>query len=247
MTKHAARNLAILSLILLSLLNSTNRGYENFKVSVYSRAYETREMNDVSWIEPRWTELTRQVHVDKVYLETHRDLIVVNEATLNAAKKFFADRGVQTAGGITLTVNERNRFETFCYTNPEHRRKVREIIEYTARQFDEMTKPITLVGGTTVQPTTIARAAGYTFEKVDKFLGRLGKPVGVESYKPYHSTGEDFLHNYLGMCGIPMDLVPEFPVGEKMILLTECAKFDPAIVEKIKSQLVAGRRPRWKW
>jgi hypothetical protein len=420
MTKHAARNLATLGLTLLSLPNGIARGYDNFKVAIYSRAYETRDMNDVSRLEPRWTELTKQVHVDKIYLETHRDLIVVNEATLETAKKFFADRGVQTAGGITLTVNERNRFETFCYTNPEHRRKVKEIVEYTAKHFDEiilddffftnckcelcirakgdkswtdyrldllaksardliigpakavnpkvkvvikypnwyehfqglgfnlevepalfdglytgtetrdpsgnqhlqqylgylifryfenlkpggngggwvdtggmmymdryaeqlwltlfakapeitlfdigqvqrslpqssnvswrgqqtsfdfdeMLKPIPQPDGTTVQPTTIARAAGYTFEKVDKFLGKLGKPIGVKSYKPCHSTGEDFLHNYLGMCGIPMDLVPTFPAEEKMILLTECAKSDPAIVAKIKGQLMAGK------
>jgi len=38
-----------------------------------------------------------------------------------------------------------------------------------------------------------------------------------------------------------MDLVPQFPTEEKMILLTECAKFDPAIVSKIKGQLMAGK------
>ena len=138
MRTRAAGMLAGMSVVLASLSGSVARGYEHFKVSVYSRAYETREMNDVKWIEPRWSEISRQVHVDKIYLETHRDLIVVSEATLEAAKKFFADRGVQTAGGITLTVNERNRFETFCYTNPEHRRKVKEIVEYTARHFDEI-------------------------------------------------------------------------------------------------------------
>lgn len=420
MTRVAGTLVAAWSVLAMSLPANVARGYENFKVSVYCRAYETREMNDVKWIEPRWTELTRQVHVDKIYLETHRDLIVVDEATLTAAKKFFAGRGVQTAGGITLTVNERNRFETFCYTNPEHRRKVQEIVEYTARHFDEvilddffftsckcdlcirakgdqswteyrlgllaeaardlivgpakavnpkvkvvvkypnwyehfqglgfnletepaifdglytgtetrdpsgnqhlqqylgylifryfdnlkpghngggwvdtggmmymdryaeqlwltlfakapeitlfdirqvlrplppssnvawrgqqtsfdfdeMIKPVKLADGTTVAPTTIARAAGYTFEKVDRVLGKLGNPIGVKSYKPYHSTGEDFLHTYLGMCGIPMDLVPQFPAGEKMILLTECAKFDPTIVAKIKGQLRDGK------
>lgn len=138
MRRAASIVVAASSLIVLSLAGSIALGYENFKVAVYSRAYETREMNDVGWIEPRWTELSRQVHVDKIYLETHRDLIVVTDATLDAAKKFFADRGVRTAGGITLTVNERNRFETFCYTNPEHRQKVKEIIEHTARHFDEI-------------------------------------------------------------------------------------------------------------
>jgi len=410
----------VAGVVALSFSEGLVRAYEHFQVAVYSRAYETREMNDIGWIEPRWTELTRQVHVDKIYLETHRDLILVNDATLNTAKKFFADRGVRTAGGITLTVNERNRFETFCYTNPEHRQKVKEIVEHTARHFDEiilddfyftnckcelcirakgdrswtdyrldllaraatdlilspakainpkvkvvikypnwyehfqglgynlevepkifdglytgtetrdpsgnqhlqqylgylifryfenlkpsgngggwvdtggmmyldryaeqlwltlfakapeitlfdirqiqrplpqssnvtwrgqqtsfdfdeMMQPVSLPDGAMTKPTTIARAGGYTFEKVDKFLGKLGRPMGIKSYKPCHSTGEDFLHNYLGMCGIPMDLVPEFPAAEKMIFLTECAKFDPALVDKIKGQLLAGK------
>ncbi|MBN2181608.1 MAG: hypothetical protein JW715_06820 [Sedimentisphaerales bacterium] len=396
--------------------------YENFDVAVYSRAYETKQMADLSWLEPRWDEMTKQVHIDKIYLETYRDAgNIVDEETLIKAKKFFADRGIKTAGGITLTVSERNRFETFCYTNPEHRQKVREIVEYTAKHFnevilddffftnckcelcieakgnkswtqyrldlldeaarelivnpakkvnpnvkmvikypnwyehfqglgfnletepkifdglytgtetrdpvrsnqhlqqylgylifryfenikpgcngggwvdtggmayidryaeqlwltlfarapeitlfdfrqmqrrigpsnrqpwhdmqtsfdfDQMMKPVSLEDGTTVQPTTIARAAGHTFEKVDKFLGRLGKPIGIKSYKPYHSTGEDFLHNYLGMCGIAMDLVPEFPADADIIFLAESAKFDPEIVEKMKSRLINGK------
>ncbi|MGD2094953.1 MAG: hypothetical protein PVH77_08110, partial [Phycisphaerales bacterium] len=111
----------------------------------------------------------------------------------------------------------------------------------TSFDFDEMMKPIKLEDGTTVKPTTFARAAGYTFEQVDRFLGKLGEPVGVKSYKPYHSTGEDFVHNYLGMCGIPMDLVPEFPTDANMIFLAESAKFDKDIVKKIKGQLVNGK------
>ena len=408
-------------LVAISFCCST-RAFENFKVAVYSRAYETRQMGDPNWLEPRWNELTRQVHIDKIYLETYRDAgNIVEEQTLIAAKKFFADRGIETAGGITLTISERNRFETFCYSNPEHRQKVREIVEYTAKHFDEvilddffftnckcelcikekgdkswtdfrldllskaarelivgpakevnpkvkmvikypnwyehfqglgfnletepkifdglytgtetrdpvrsnqhlqqylgylifryfenikpggngggwvdtggmayidryaeqlwltlfakapeitlfdfrqmqrgisssdrrswhdlqtsfnfdqMMAPIQLSDGTTVQPTTIARAAGHTFEKVDKFLAKLGNPIGVKSYKPYHSTGEDFLHNYLGMCGIAMDLVPEFPTDANIVFLAESAKFDKQIVEKIKRQLIDGK------
>lgn len=113
-------------------------GYKNFKVAVYARAYEVRQMNDLKWLEPIWTEITDQVNVDKIYLETHRDLIIVDEKTILTAKKFFNSRGITTSGGITLTVNEGNRFETFCYSNPEHRQKVKEIVEFTARHFDEI-------------------------------------------------------------------------------------------------------------
>ena len=87
---------------------------------------------------------------------------------------------------------------------------------------------------------TMARVAGYALEQADQFLGQLGKPIGVASYKPYQSSGEDFLHNYLGMIGIPIDLHPEFPTNASVVLLTESAQTDRDIVAKIKGQLLAG-------
>jgi len=88
---------------------------------------------------------------------------------------------------------------------------------------------------------TIAAVAGYSLAQADKFLGKLGNPTGIASYKPYNSSGEDFLHNYLGMIGIPIDLQPEFPTNASLVLLTESAKADPGIVAKIKNQLRAGK------
>ncbi|MBN2369616.1 MAG: hypothetical protein JXO72_03940 [Vicinamibacteria bacterium] len=395
--------------------------YGNFSVAVYCRAQEVREMKDPAWLESRWDLIARQVKIDKVYIETHRDMILVDEATIAKARKFFESRGIRTAGGITLTVNERNRFQTFCYTNPEHRARVRRIAEHTARLFDEVilddffftnckcesciaakkdrgwtefrlglmeeaardlvigparavnprvklvikypnwyehyqglgynleaeppifdavytgtetrdpvmtqqhlqqyqsylifrylenVKPggngggwvdtagirsldryaeqlwltlfakapeITLFdlrqlldpvheslrsawqgsgtsfdfdammqsdrqpGAVTTPRTTMARAAGYTFEKVDAFLGKLGRPVGVKSYKPYHSTGEDFLHNFLGMIGVPMDIQPEFPSDAPTVFLSESAGLDATITAKIQTQLQKGK------
>lgn len=87
-----------------------------------------------------------------------------------------------------------------------------------------------------------ARAAGYSLEQVDRVLGLLGKPIGIASYKPYQSSGEDFLQDYLGNIGIPIELTPRFPVQADLMLLTEQAKFDPDIVAKIKGQLTAGKR-----
>src|SRR5258708_35265924 len=43
------------------------------------------------------------------------------------------------------------------------------------------------------------------------------------------------------MAGIPMDIVPQFPTETKTVLLTEQASFDPAIVTKIKKQLIDGK------
>jgi hypothetical protein len=394
--------------------------YKNFKVAVYCRAYEVEKMGDMNWLETVWDELSKGVHVDKVYLETHRDLLIVDEKILESAIDFFREKGIEVAGGITYTRNESNFFETFCYSNPDDRAKVSEIASFTARffdevilddffftnckcnlcigakkdrswtdfrlelmknaavdlvlnparavnpdvevvikypnwyehfqglgfnleeqpplfnglytgtetrnrtsnqhlqeyhgyaifryfeylkpgqnrggwidtggsnpldryaeqlwltlfakapeitlfdirqldspfrestraawqgtgtsfDFDEMKKPLRLEDGSMFEPTKYSRVAGYSLEVVDQVLGYLGKPVGIKSYKPYHSVGEDFIQNYLGMIGIPIDIVPEFPVGEEMVLLTASAKFDPQIVEKIKHQLNSGK------
>ena len=415
--------LTLTIVLLMSAITPVQSGnsYKNFQVAVYARAYEVRKMDSLQWLEPIWNEISQQVKVGKIYLETHRDQILVDEKTIESAKKFFETKGVKVAGGITYTINESNRYETFCYTNPEQRKKVREIAEYTAKHFDEiilddffftnckcelcikargnltwtqyrlklmkeaaqelvikpakainpkvkivikfpnwyehfqglgfnleaeptlfdgiytgtetrdpvhsgqhlqqyesyliyryfekikpggngggwvdpggmaymdryaeqlwmtlfakapeitlfdfrqlqrpirttdradwqgshtsfdfdeMLKPIQLENGKLFTPTTIARAAGYTFERVDSVIGKLGNPIGIRTYKPYNSLGEDFLQNYLGMAGIPMDIVPAFPTEPRMILLTESAKFDPLIVDKIKAQLDAGK------
>jgi hypothetical protein len=394
--------------------------YKNFSVAVYTRAYEVRDMADQKKLEESWNLISQQVKIDKIYLETHRDQLIVDAKTLESAIKFFKSKGLKVAGGITYTINESNNFETFCFSNPEHRQKAKEIAEFTARHFDEfilddffftsckcdlcikakgdmswtdyrlklmteaageliihparavnpnvkvvikypnwyehfqglgfnldaeprmfdgiytgtetrdpvftdqhlqqyesyliiryfnniapgrngggwvdpgaafyldryaeqfwltlfaktpeitmfdyrqlqspirfaqrgtwqgsqtsfdfdaMMKPY-LIDGKTVHPSTIARAAGVTFEQVDQFLGLLGNPVGVKSYRPYHAIGEDFLQNYLGMIGIPMDISPTFPVEGNMVLLTESAKFDPEIVSKMKRRLQAGK------
>ena len=384
--------------------------YDNFKVAVYCRAQEVSRMGDTAWLEAKWQEVSAHLHVDKVYIETHRDMLLVDDAAIEAAKKFFLAHGVQVAGGITFTVSEPNRFETFSYANPVHRARVREIAERTARHFDEFilddffftsTKsefdvaakgsrswtdyrlqimveaardlvigPAKAVnpkvkvvikypnwydhfqalgfnladgpqrfdgiytgtetrdavysaqhlppylgyniiryfenlapgrnGGGWVDPygsryadryaeqlwlTLFAKArevtlfnfadvalpitaahrapwqgqgtsfnfallpaehpnfasvAGQTFAQVDKIIGQLGKPVGLKSYKPFHSAGEAFLQNYLGMAGLPMDIVPEFPAGNETVLLTAQAATDPAIVDQIEARLRAG-------
>src|SRR5690606_21873475 len=68
-----------------------------------------------------------------------------------------------------------------------------------------------------------ALIAGYSLEQVDGFLGELGRPIGLWSYRPPHADGEDFLHNYLGMVGIPIELTPTFPSQADVVLLTQGA------------------------
>ncbi len=415
---------SLLSFVLFLILSITvfaAEGYRNFDAAIYVRAYEMREMTDLNWLKERFDVISKYIKVSKVYLETHRDLVTVDEETICNAKKFFTDRGIETVGGITLTIDEGNRFETFCYSKSEDRKKVREIVEFTARLFDElilddffftnckcetcikkkgtkswtqyrlelldeaarnlivgpakavnpkvkcvikypnwyehfqglgfnletepsifdgiytgnetrdavlsnqhlqpyesylifryfenvkpggnrggwvdtggmraldryaeqlwltlfakapeitlfdfrqmqrpieksfrgawqgqetsfdfdaMIAPVRLANGSWPKETTMALAAGYALNKVDGVLSELGNPVGIKSYKPFHSIGEDFLHNYIGMAGVPMDLVPEFPAEADVIFLAETAQFDPEIVAKIKGQLIKGK------
>jgi hypothetical protein len=86
-----------------------------------------------------------------------------------------------------------------------------------------------------------ASVAGDALDQVKPLIGRLGKPIGIASYRPAHAVGEDFLHNFLGMIGIPIELYPEFPKDAPIILLTEAAKSDANIVAEMKAQLEAGK------
>jgi hypothetical protein len=112
---------------------------------------------------------------------------------------------------------------------------------HTSFDFNQLLQAYTNNAPAGAPAPTIARVAGYALEQVDAFLGKLGNPIGIASYKPYQSTGEDFLHNYLGMISIPMDLHPQFPTNADLVLLTESAKHDPDLIAKIKGQLTAGK------
>lgn len=120
---------------------------------------------------------------------------------------------------------------------PQHRGAWQS--EDVSFNHDEMVKPFTK-NGKTITPSTMARYAHVTLLQTDKLVGQLGNPIGLVSYKPYHSSGEEFLQNYLGMIGLPMDMHPTFLTNRKQILLTEQAAKDKQIVEKIKQQLKKG-------
>src|SRR3984893_6753872 len=112
--------------------------------------------------------------------------------------------------------------------------------EATSFNWEEMSQPAKAPKGVPAAPGW-ARAAGYSLEQVDAVLGKLGRPIGMASYKPVSSSGEEFLHDYLGNIGIPIELAPEFPKEANIVLLTEAAQHDPDIVAKIKGQLTAGK------
>lgn len=374
------------------------QNYQNFTTAIYCTVNDVVRMQNTEWLTKSIDLIQKSVKIDKVYLETYRSMVTADKATMEQAKAFFADRGIKTSGGITTTVaTSKQDYQSFCYANPEHREKMKELAAYTAGLFDEVIlddfffyncscekcigakgdknwieyrleamadvsenlviaparkanpnvnmiikypnwydhyhilgynlekepKLFDMIytgtetrdaqhthqhlppylsygimrflenvkpgknGGGWIDPfarrtldryaeqirltlfakarevmlfcfgalldiweesvalanpkSWVAPVAGNVFDDVDAFLGELGEPYGIDSYKPYHSHGEDFLHNYIGTLGIPMELKPEFPVDSQTIFLTEYAKFDADIVHKIKGQLLNGK------
>lgn len=420
MKKMALRLLAVL-LLSAGAITAYAQKYENFKVSSYIRAQDVLKMKDKAFLEQTWETVSSQVDLDKMYIETHRDSIVVDEKTLKEVIRFFKSKGLEVGGGITYTISEPNYFQTFSYARQPDREFVKYVAEYTAKFFDDfilddfffidvknddeiaakgdrswteyrlelmskagkelvvdpahkvnpkckviikypnwydhfhglgfnldeepkyfdglwtgtetrdpggnqhlqnylsynviryfdniapgkngggwvdagginmgvdryaeqvhltmLTKTPEIIlwnfmqlnnvainaehhrkdwqgtgnsfdydkmmqpkkkGKKTIVPSTLASVSSYTLRQVDGFLGKLGNPVGIASYKPYHSSGEDFLQNYLGMIGLPQDMHPEFLQDQKQILLTQQAVKDPAIMDKIRTQLKNG-------
>jgi hypothetical protein len=82
--------------------------------------------------------------------------------------------------------------------------------------------------------------AGKALNEIDPVIGKLGNPVGVAVYRPLNSTGEDFLANYLGEIGIPVEMLPHFPKQANTVVLTAAAAQDPNIIAEIKAHLAGG-------
>jgi len=419
MEKYIKSFVVLLAIGTLAVSARAQGHYKSFIVSTYATQGTVQRLMDGS-LDPAetWSNLTRNLKIDKIYIEVMRNHTLVDEAGLEKLKKFYQSKGVQVCGGLAFSVSEANGYQGFDYANPENRAFAKKAVEMAARHFDEIllddyfffdrksdedikakgkkswtqyrletmrevtkdlivgaakavnpkckviikmanwydqyagmgndTEKVPLIadgmfsgtesrlwvgqeqhlqpylsydimrfmdnlkpgvnkggwvdqsgafpidryseqlldtvfarcpemccfnyGGMirTVpafainnrpwadQPTslnlaevqktipanknpTFADVAAYTLGQVDKVLAKVGKPVGIKTYTPYHATGEEFLHDYLGMIGLPMDIFPRFPTNADMVLLTEQAKFDPNIIKKIKAQLKAGK------
>ncbi|MCR5322587.1 MAG: hypothetical protein K6E85_04900 [Lachnospiraceae bacterium] len=86
----------------------------------------------------------------------------------------------------------------------------------------------------------MAPAVGEAFRECDEYLGLLGNPVGAAAYRPGRARGENDLHSYLGMCGIPLEPCIEYPTEAKTVFLSEGASADPEIFAKMKNTMLAG-------
>ena len=122
-----------------------NRHFKNFSTVVYIPA-QVAESFTRDKLEKDYEFLEEYIGLDKVYLETHRGECDVKEEQLLMVKKFLEDKGVVVSGGITTTIEDfegaeqgkRRIFNTFCYTDPAMRNRIKQISEYTAKLFDEV-------------------------------------------------------------------------------------------------------------
>ena len=91
-----------------------------------------------------------------------------------------------------------------------------------------------------------ATPLGFMYDKLDRILGRLGQPRGLKVYIPFNSQGDDHIEDYLGMAGIPMEPVCDFPeyntasVTDRKVLVTAASLEDSLIVEKLRKFVEAG-------
>ncbi|MBR6165598.1 MAG: hypothetical protein IKQ45_06720 [Clostridia bacterium] len=83
-------------------------------------------------------------------------------------------------------------------------------------------------------------ALGESLRRVDDFLDRAGTPVGTAVWEPFGAEGEDQLCSYLGMCGMQLDLQPDFPENAPVVLLTGRSAYVPDAVEKLEKYVRSG-------
>ena len=365
--------------------------YKNFSAAIYAPVSNLLAITDLKEFDKRFSFIERNVHIDKIYLETYRSGEYIDHEQMMLIKDYFENKGIKVSGGITTTDSrpqEAYGFTSLCYTNKDHRDRLKSVVEMTASIFDEiilddfyftnckcdscieakgdmswsefrlrLMKDISVdlvvtpakkvnpdinmiikfpnwyecfqengynlkdepnifdmiyTGTETRDPlytqqhlpkylsyfimryfenvkpgkngggwfdtfecrgnlnyyveqayltmfskpkemtlfclsalmdkrwSIFTPLAGYALSEVDEFLGELGNPVGTSCYIPYHSNGEDYLHNYIGMLGIPLEPYPEYPEGHGKIFLTESAAKDPNIVSKIDKTLRNG-------
>src|SRR5271167_869481 len=88
---------ALTCLFIPAPTHGADGNYKNFRVAVYIRVHQVQEFKDPNWLPARWDALTREVKVDKVYMETYRDDVVADEQAIVNGKKFFESRGVEVA------------------------------------------------------------------------------------------------------------------------------------------------------
>src|ERR1700722_15849577 len=131
--------IGIIFILLAFAGNCLAGNYTNFAVSIYIPVNVVKSFADPQKLAADWARISRQLKVDKVYIEVQRDRQTNSDALLEQVKQFFLDQGVQVAGGMALSDGSiGGQFKSFCYTDPDDRAFIKSTAELAARHFDEI-------------------------------------------------------------------------------------------------------------
>ena len=72
--KRAFINILLPCIVLISFQSEAihAQGYRNFEVAIYCTVFDVEQMSDRDYLEKAVSLLEKEMHIDKVYLETHR-------------------------------------------------------------------------------------------------------------------------------------------------------------------------------
>ena len=119
--------------------NAHAAAYKNFRAAIYITVGDTKRLADPATFEREFARVSSQLSFDKVYIEAYRDRVFATDAELEAVKREFQAKGIQTSGGITLAAGgSGGQFGTFDYENPADRAECERAVRLIARHFDEV-------------------------------------------------------------------------------------------------------------
>jgi hypothetical protein len=88
----------LLLVVLLCLgVNSWAGHYKNFKTTAYVIVQDVNRIGTAKAWEALWPDYSKNLRLDKVYLETFRDNVFVDDKAMQEAIKFFKSKGVEVS------------------------------------------------------------------------------------------------------------------------------------------------------
>lgn len=129
-------------------------------------------------------------------------------------------------------------------------------LDYNAQVWQAVlaqTPEIILWCGGQLYPATGPSSDVYPFfrdllPEFDRVAGMLSGPSrGVPIYLPYGSTGEYNIFGYLGMAGIPLEPVANFPADESSAIFTLHSMLDPKLADRMIARLRGGKDVFMTW
>jgi hypothetical protein len=114
--------------------------YRNFRAAIYIPVNSTKRLADPAAFAREFARVSSQLKFDKVYIEAYRDRQFATDAEIDAVKRAFQAKGIQTSGGVTLAAGgwPGGQFGTFDYENPADRAECERASRLAARHFDEV-------------------------------------------------------------------------------------------------------------